>query len=75
MLHFAKPDRFSSAVPAFVSQRMATPPAKMYTQRSDKRWAVGTFQFFFIYKPARKMAVIISARDMSDKERKAYGRK
>ena len=30
---------------------------------------------FFIYKPARKTAVIISARDMSSKERKAYGRK
>ena len=30
---------------------------------------------FFIYKPARMTAVIISARDMSDKERKAYGRK
>ena len=30
---------------------------------------------FFIYKPARKMGVIISARDMSEKERKAYGRK
>jgi len=30
---------------------------------------------FFIYKPARKTAVIISARDMSDKERTAYGRK
>ena len=30
---------------------------------------------FFIYKPARKTAVIISARDMSGKERKAYGRK
>jgi uncharacterized protein len=30
---------------------------------------------FFIYKPARKIAVIISAREMSDKERKAYGRK
>jgi len=30
---------------------------------------------FFIYKPARKAAVIISARDMSDKERKTYGRK
>lgn len=30
---------------------------------------------FFIYKPARKTAVIISARDMTDKERKAYGRK
>jgi len=30
---------------------------------------------FFIYKPAIKTAIIISARDMSDKERKAYGRK
>ena len=30
---------------------------------------------FFIYKRARKTAVIISARDMSAKERKAYGRK
>jgi uncharacterized DUF497 family protein len=30
---------------------------------------------FFIYKPMLKTAVIISARDMSDKERKAYGRK
>ena len=30
---------------------------------------------FFIYKPALKTAAIISARDMSDRERKAYGRK
>ena len=30
---------------------------------------------FFIYKPSLKTAVIISARDMSDKERKTYGRK
>lgn len=30
---------------------------------------------FFIYKPVRKLAVIISARDMSERERKAYGRK
>ena len=30
---------------------------------------------FFIYKPTRKTAVIISARDMSDQERRAYGRK
>ena len=30
---------------------------------------------FFIYKPALKTAVIISARDMSDRERKAYARK
>jgi uncharacterized DUF497 family protein len=30
---------------------------------------------FFIYKQTLKTAVIISARDMSDKERNAYGRK
>lgn len=30
---------------------------------------------FFIYKPANKTAIIISARDMTDKERKSYGRK
>lgn len=30
---------------------------------------------FFIYKPALKTAAIISARDMSDKERRTYGRK
>ena len=30
---------------------------------------------FFIYKPRLKTAAIISARDMSDKERKTYGRK
>ena len=30
---------------------------------------------FFVYKPKTKTAIIISARDMSKKERKAYGRK
>ncbi len=30
---------------------------------------------FFIYKPATQTALVISARDMSDKERKTYGRK
>lgn len=30
---------------------------------------------FFIYKPANKTAIIISARDMNDRERKSYGRK
>ena len=30
---------------------------------------------FFIYKPTIKTAIIISTRDMSDRERKAYGRK
>jgi uncharacterized DUF497 family protein len=40
-----------------------------------RHWAVGNLAVFFIYKPMAKTAVIISARDMSDKERKAYGRK
>jgi uncharacterized DUF497 family protein len=30
---------------------------------------------FFIYKPAIKMAWVLSARDMSPRERKSYGRK
>jgi uncharacterized DUF497 family protein len=30
---------------------------------------------FFVYKPDNKTATIISARDMCQKERKAYGRK
>ena len=30
---------------------------------------------FFIYKLIQKLAIIISARDMSKKDRKAYGRK
>jgi uncharacterized DUF497 family protein len=30
---------------------------------------------FFIYKPATKTAFILSARDMSSRERKSYGRK
>lgn len=30
---------------------------------------------FFIYKPATRTALVLSARDMSPKERKAYGRK
>lgn len=30
---------------------------------------------FFVYKPESKTAIIISALDMTDKERKTYGRK
>ena len=30
---------------------------------------------FFVYKPANQTAIIISARDMSRRERKQYGRK
>ena len=30
---------------------------------------------FFIYKPTIKLAWVLSARDMSSKERKSYGRK
>lgn len=30
---------------------------------------------FFVFKPSENTAIIISARDMSSKERKSYGRK
>jgi uncharacterized DUF497 family protein len=30
---------------------------------------------FFVYKPDNDTAIIISAREMTSKERKAYGRK
>ena len=30
---------------------------------------------FFVYKPITKTAIIISARDMSKKEKKSYGKK
>ena len=30
---------------------------------------------FFVHKPTSRTAIIISARDMNKKERKAYGRK
>jgi len=38
-------------------------------------WGGRYLAVFFIYKPMLKTAVIISACDMSDKKRKAYGRK
>jgi len=52
-----------------------------YTEGEDVYAAFGqTFghrylSVFFIYKPESKTAIIISAREMSQKERKAYGRK
>jgi uncharacterized protein len=52
-----------------------------YTEGEDVYAAFGqTFggrylSVFFVYKPDNKTAIIISARDMSAKERKAYGRK
>ena len=30
---------------------------------------------FFVYKPSNQTEIIISARDMSNRERKSYGRK
>jgi uncharacterized DUF497 family protein len=54
---------------------------KGYTEGEDVYVAFGqTFggrylSVFFIYKPDTAAAIIISARDMSDKERRAYGRK
>jgi len=54
---------------------------KGYTVGEDVYVAFGqTFggrylSVFFVYKPDTATAIIISARDMSDKERRAYGRK
>ncbi|MBD2089512.1 BrnT family toxin [Microcoleus sp. FACHB-1515] len=54
---------------------------KGHTEGNDVYAAFGrTFagrylSVFFIYKPENQTAIIISARDMSKKERKAYGRK
>jgi len=54
---------------------------KGYTAGNDVYVAFGqTFggrylSIFFVYKPDTKTAIIISARDMSKKEKKSYGRK
>jgi uncharacterized DUF497 family protein len=54
---------------------------KGYTEGEDVYAAFGqTFggrylSVFFIFKPSNNIAIIITARDMSQKERKAYGRK
>ena len=54
---------------------------KGYTEGEDVYAAFGqTFggrflSVFFVFKPESKTAIIISARDMSQKERKSYGRK
>ena len=40
-----------------------------------KTFAGRYLSVFFVYKPQDKLAVVISARDMSERERKAYGRK
>jgi hypothetical protein len=51
-----------------------TPGEDVYTafgQTLGGRYLV----IFFVYKPSTATAIIISARDMSDKERRAYGRK
>ena len=54
---------------------------KGYTEGEDVYAAFGqTFggrylSIFFIFKPTDNTAVIISARDMSKKERKSYARK
>ncbi|RRR78597.1 MAG: BrnT family toxin [Candidatus Viridilinea halotolerans] len=52
-----------------------------YTEGEDVYVAFGqTFggrylSVFFVYKRSQATAIIISARDMSEKERRAYGRK
>jgi uncharacterized DUF497 family protein len=54
---------------------------KGYTEGEDVYAAFGqTFggrylSVFFVYKPDSAAAIIISARTMSEKERRAYGRK
>jgi uncharacterized DUF497 family protein len=54
---------------------------KGYTEGEDVYVAFGqTFggrylSVFFVFKPENNIAIIISARDMSQKERKSYGRK
>lgn len=54
---------------------------KGYIEGNDVYGAFGqTFggrylAIFFVYKPDTATAIIISARDMSDRERRAYGRK
>jgi len=54
---------------------------KGYTKGNDVYGAFGqTFSgrylaVFFVYKPETATTIIISARDMSKKERKTYGRK
>ena len=54
---------------------------KGYTKGNDVYGAFGqTFAgrylaVFFVYKPGTATAIIISARDMSKKERKTYGKK
>lgn len=54
---------------------------KGYTLGNDIYGAFGqTFggrylSVFFIHKPDTKTAIIVSARDMSEKEKKTYGRK
>jgi uncharacterized protein len=54
---------------------------KGHTEGDDVYSAFGqTFEgrylaVFFVYKRGTTTAIIISARDMSDKERRAYGRK
>jgi uncharacterized DUF497 family protein len=74
MSPFAKPDRSSSASLAFALRRAVIPGEDVYAafgQTLGGRY----LSVFFIYKPVRKTAVIISARDMTDKERRAYARK
>ena len=44
---------------------------------SGRPWVAGILAVFFIYKPSIKIktAVIISACDMNERERRTYGRK
>lgn len=54
---------------------------KGYTEGNDVYAAFGQsfggryLVVFFVYKPDTVTTIVISARDMTDKERRAYGRK
>lgn len=54
---------------------------KGYTKGNDVYVAFGQtvggryLSVFFIYKPVTKTAIIISTRDMTEKEKKSYGQK
>jgi len=56
--------------------RRVIPRATMYVYAAFGQTFGGRhLAVFFVYKPDTATAIIISARDMSDKERRAYGRK
>lgn len=72
---------YREACQVLLSQPRIRFAEKGHTEGNDVYAAFGQsfggryLSVFFIYKPPEKTAIVISARDMSDKERKAYGHK